>query len=219
MRGKFITIEGQDGAGKSTNIAVVRRYLTQSVLQQRPIELVQTREPGGTPFGESIRELLLNSGDDLIGDQAELLLIFAARSQHIKQVILPALNKGNWVLSDRFTDATYAYQGGGRGLLDSDIARLENHVQGDLRPDLTLLLDLPVELGESRAGQRSETDRFEQQQQLFKKKVRESYLDRANRYPDRIKLIDASQSMANVEKQVVAVLSDFVNGQFKQLGR
>jgi len=132
MRGKFITIEGQDGAGKSTNIAVIQRYLN-----AQSISFVQSREPGGTTFGESIRQLLLNSDDDHIGDQAELLLMFAARAQHITQVIEPALNRGDWVICDRFTDASYAYQGGGRGLAMSDIERLEQHVQGELRPDLT----------------------------------------------------------------------------------
>lgn len=205
MRGKFITIEGQDGAGKSTNISVVERYL-----KQRDIKFVQSREPGGTAFGESIRELILNSGDDLIGDQAELLLMFAARAQHISEVIEPALGRGDWVLCDRFTDATYAYQGGGRGLLMSEIERLENHVQGKLRPDLTLLLDLPVELGESRAGQRSEPDRFEQQKQVFKQKVRDCYLDRAALFPQRIKVIDASQSIESVEQQILQTLDVFI---------
>lgn len=205
MRGKFITIEGQDGAGKSTNISVVERYL-----KDQGIALVQSREPGGTAFGESIRELILNSGDDHIGDQAELLLMFAARAQHISEVIEPALERGDWVLCDRFTDATYAYQGGGRGLLMSDIERLENHVQGKLRPDLTLLLDLPIELGESRAGQRSEPDRFEQQKQAFKQRVRDCYLDRAKLFPERIKVIDASQSIAAVEQQIVKTLDVFM---------
>ncbi len=208
MRGKFITIEGQDGAGKSTNIAVIQRYLN-----AQSISFVQSREPGGTTFGESIRQLLLNSDDDHIGDQAELLLMFAARAQHITQVIEPALNRGDWVICDRFTDASYAYQGGGRGLAMSDIERLEQHVQGELRPDLTLLLDLPVTLGESRAGERSEPDRFEIQQQDFKQKVRECYLGRAAEFPDRIKVIDASQSMENVAQQILSVLDVFMQEQ------
>lgn len=208
MRGKFITIEGQDGAGKSTNITVVERYL-----RSQSIEFVQSREPGGTPFGESVRELVLNSGDDHIGDQAELLLMFAARAQHIEQVIEPALKQGGWVVCDRFTDASYAYQGGGRGLAMSDIERLESHVQGQLRPDLTLLLDLPVSLGESRAGQRSEPDRFEVQQQDFKQKVRQCYLDRAVVFPERMKVIDASQSITHVERQIIDVLDTFMQEQ------
>jgi len=195
MRGKFITIEGQDGAGKSTNVAVIREYL-----EQQGIAFVQTREPGGTAFGEKVRELLLNSGDDLISDKAELLLIFAARAQHVLEVIEPALADGVWVLCDRFTDATYAYQGGGRGLLDDDIRTLEDHVQGRLRPDLTLLLDLPVELGQSRAGQRSEPDRFEIQRMDFKQKVRTAYLDR---------VVDASQPLTKVQSAIIAELKLF----------
>jgi len=204
MRGKFITIEGQDGAGKSTNVAVIREYL-----EQQGIAFVQTREPGGTAFGEKVRELLLNSGDDLISDKAELLLIFAARAQHVLEVIEPALADGVWVLCDRFTDATYAYQGGGRGLLDDDIRTLEDHVQGRLRPDLTLLLDLPVELGQSRAGQRSEPDRFEIQRMDFKQKVRTAYLDRAKQYKERIRVVDASQPLTKVQSAIIAELELF----------
>lgn len=204
-RGKFITIEGQDGAGKSTNVAVVEAFLA-----SRNIEFVHTREPGGTDFGEQLRDILLGSGDDEVGDMAELLLIFAARAQHIKQVIEPNLAAGTWVLCDRFTDATYAYQGGGRGMSMSEIAKLEQTVQGALRPNLTLLLDLPVELGESRAGQRSSPDRFEQQELEFKQKVRECYLQRARGNPGRIKIIDASQSIEDVEQQITAVLEMFV---------
>ncbi|MFT5574156.1 MAG: dTMP kinase, partial [Cryomorphaceae bacterium] len=130
-RGSFITIEGQDGAGKSTNVEVVQAYL-----QQHDIDFVHTREPGGTTFGEQVRDLLLGSGDDSLGEMAELLLVFAARAEHIKQVIEPALSQGKWVLCDRFTDATYAYQGGGRGMSMSEIAKLEQSIQGSLRPDL-----------------------------------------------------------------------------------
>lgn len=204
-RGKFITIEGQDGAGKSTNIAVIEQYLS-----GHNISYVKTREPGGTPFGEQIRQLLLGSNEELIGDKAELLLIFAARAQHIAAVIEPALAGGNWVLCDRFTDATYAYQGGGRGLSFSDIGELEQSVQGSLRPDLTLLLDLPVLMGESRAGQRSKPDRFEQQQIEFKQRVRECYLSLAKTHPQRIKVIDASANLQQVKAAIVNLLEDFV---------
>ncbi|MBX2850097.1 MAG: dTMP kinase [Acidiferrobacterales bacterium] len=204
-RGKFLTIEGQDGAGKSTNIEVV-----ESFLDKNSIDYVKSREPGGTTFGETLRELLLNSNDDNIGDSAELLLIFAARAQHLQEVIEPALTNGQWVLCDRFTDATYAYQGFGRGLSLSVIEQLESTVQDTLRPDLTLLLDLPVELGESRAGQRSTPDRFEQQQQSFKQKVRDGYLQLANQHPDRIKTIDASQSIAEVANAIGDVLNNFL---------
>ena len=204
MSGRFITIEGQDGAGKSTNIGVVKQYL-----ESKGIEFIQTREPGGTAFGEQVREQLLNDGDDLIGDKAELLMIFAARAQHLEQVILPALNKGEWVLCDRFTDATYAYQGGGRGLNVDQIATLEQLVQGTTRPDLTLLLDLPTELGESRAGQRSAPDRFEQQKNHFKERVRDCYLARAKAEPERIKVIDASRSLEEVKTAILEELERF----------
>lgn len=203
-RGKFITIEGQDGAGKSTNIEVMQAYL-----KQRGIAFVQTREPGGTVFGERIRELLLNSDDDFIGDTAELLLVFAARAQHIAQVIEPALSKGIWVLCDRFTDATYAYQGAGRGINIGDIQALEKTVQGELQPDLTIVLDVPVEVGESRAGQRSAPDRFEVQQLEFKQKVRDCYLERASQMPERMRKVDASQSLAQVKDDIESQLSIF----------
>ena len=204
QRGKFITIEGQDGAGKSTNIAVIEKFL----LEQK-LPFVKTREPGGTAFGEKIRELLLNSDDQAIGNKAELLLIFAARAQHIDEVIEPALARGDWVLCDRFTDATYAYQGGGRGLSMADIGEMEQSVQGSLRPDLTLLLDLPVALGESRAGQRSQPDRFEQQQLEFKQQVRDCYLNLASTYPQRTKIIDASATLQQVETAIIDTLEDF----------
>lgn len=205
-RGKFVTIEGQDGAGKSTNIAVIEDFLT-----RQSIDFIKSREPGGTPFGETLRDILLNSGDDKIGDTAELLLIFAARAQHIEQVIEPALARGQWVLCDRFTDATFAYQGFGRGLDLQLIKQLENSVQGSLRPDLTIVLDVPVEIGESRAGQRSSPDRFEQQQQAFKQCVRDGYLHLATQEPARIKVIDANQEMATVAESIQAVMRDFVS--------
>lgn len=208
LRGNFITIEGQDGAGKSTNIDVM-----QTVLNERKIEYVVSREPGGTRFGESVRELLLGSGDDTICDVSELLLIFAARAQHIAEVIEPALARGDWVLCDRFTDATYAYQGGGRGLPEATIAQLENNVQGELRPDLTVLLDLPVTLGESRAGQRSDPDRFEQQELLFKQRVRDCYLAMAKQQPERIKVVDASQSLQQVEESIRSAMKRFIDHQ------
>ena len=205
MRGKFITIEGQDGAGKTTNVEVIKR-----TLEAAKLSFVDSREPGGTALGESIRELLLNSGAGHIGDSAELLLMFAARAQHIGDIIEPALARGDWVLCDRFTDATYAYQGGGRGMSMQRIAQLEQTVQGDLRPDLTILLDLPVELGESRAGQRSKPDRFEQQKLQFKQNVRNCYLARASAEPNRIKVIDASQSINAVSQAISSTIERFV---------
>lgn len=204
-RGKFITIEGQDGAGKSTNITVIEQFLA-----NHKIDFVKSREPGGTPFGEIVREVLLNSGDDKIGATAELLLIFAARAQHIEQVIEPALAVGQWVLCDRFTDATFAYQGAGRGLSVDLIKQLQSSVQNKLRPDLTILLDLPVEVGVSRAGQRSTPDRFEQQKHVFKQRVRDGYLQLASEQPQRVKVIDASQDLAAVANAIQVVLREFM---------
>lgn len=204
-RGKFLTIEGQDGAGKSTNINVIEAFL-----KQQGIDYIKSREPGGTPFGETLREVLLNSNDEKIGDAAELLVIFAARAQHIEQVIEPALAKGQWVLCDRFTDATYAYQGFGRGLDLSLIKQLESNIQKSLRPDLTILLDLPVEVGETRAGQRSSPDRFEQQKQAFKQKVRDGYIQLASEKPERIKVVDAARDIPAVARSIQSILSTFV---------
>jgi dTMP kinase len=206
---QFITIEGQDGAGKSTNIAVIKKQL-----QQLNIDFVETREPGGTKFGESIRELMLGSNDHSFGDKAELLLMFAARAEHLERVVLPALATGKWVLCDRFTDATYAYQGGGRQLEMQTIAQLEQLVQGDLRPNLTILLDLPVEVGQSRTQQRAQeaapADRFEQQQLDFKQRVRDAYLGIAQSQSDRVKVVDASLALKDVEAAILKVLQNFV---------
>ena len=207
MRGKFITVEGQDGAGKSTNLAVVSGYL-----RDQGIEFIETREPGGTPTAERIREMILNSNDDDFGDLTELLLVFAARADHLENKIKPALEAGIWVLCDRFTDATFAYQGGGRGMNLDQIRELQQLVQGGLCPDLTLLLDVPVEVGEQRASARSEADRFELQQSEFKQRVREQYLAIAEAEPERVKIIDASAGLEEVGQQVVAVLEGFVNG-------
>jgi len=203
MRGKFITIEGQDGAGKSTNVSAMQEYLSSN-----SIDFIHTREPGGTELGEKLRELLLNSSES-IADKSELLMMFAARAQHIESVIEPALSSGTWVLCDRFTDASYAYQGAGRGISFDDIALLESYVQQGLAPDLTLVLDLPVQLSEQRAGQRSAPDRFEQQQQDFKQKVRDCYLQRAQDEPTRMKVIDAAKPLDDVKASVINVLSEF----------
>ena len=205
QRGKFITIEGTEGVGKTTNIAFIRDWL-----KSHGISFVSTREPGGTPFAESIRELLLANRDETVDENSELLLMFAARAQHIAQVIEPALARGEWVLCDRFTDATYAYQGGGRGIDIEKIAQLENLVQGDLRPDLTLILDVPVEVGLARAGARSEPDRFESEQQKFFEKVRGMYLARAEQMPDRYRVVDASQALVKVTESVARVLDEFL---------
>jgi dTMP kinase len=205
-RGKLITVEGQDGAGKSTNIAII-----EAVLTEHKIAYVQTREPGGTQFGEAVRDLILGSKDTNFGDMAELLLMFAARAQHIEEVIEPSLSAGRWVVSDRFTDASYAYQGGGRGVSMSIIAEMEQCVQGDLRPDITLLLDLPVALGEQRAGERSAADRFEQQQIDFKQRVRDCYLAIAAKDTARVKVVDASQSFETVASAIQRMMTDFIH--------
>ncbi len=207
MAGKFITLEGGEGVGKTTNIEFIKEYLL-----QLNIPVVVTREPGGTPIAETLRKILLAKHEETISGQTELLLMFAARSQHLSEVIYPNLKKGNWVLCDRFTDATYAYQGGGRKVADNKIACLENLVQGDFRPDLTLLLDAPVEVGLIRAKARNELDRFEMEQIDFFKTVRETYLDRAKQYPERIKIIRADQVLEQVQKQIAKQLEQIVKG-------
>lgn len=203
MTGLFITLEGPEGAGKSTN----REFLAQQ-LRQLGREVVLTREPGGTPLAEQIRELLLASSDEPMCSDTELLLVFAARAQHLHQVIRPALARGALVLCDRFTDATYAYQGGGRGLSRQRIAQLETFVQGDLRPDLTLIFDLPVEIGLSRAAARGRLDRFEQEGMKFFESVRSAYLDRAMQAPERYRVIDASMPLDDVQRALLALIPE-----------
>jgi dTMP kinase len=200
-RGCFITVEGTEGVGKTTNMDFTRDFL-----HQAGIEVVTTREPGGTTLGEEIRELLLGHKHDGMADDTELLLMFAARAEHIARVIRPALERGAWVLCDRFTDATYAYQGGGRGIALERIAALEDWVQGELRPDMTLLLDVPVEIGLTRAGNRSEPDRFEKEKHDFFERVRSMYLQRAGNYPERYRIIDASQPLEAVQAQLQQAL-------------
>lgn len=201
IRGKFITLEGGEGVGKTTNLTFIRDYL-----QEHNIPVVATREPGGTVLAEKIRYLLLNNDSEIISEQAELLLIFAARAQHIKHVIEPALAQGEWVLCDRFTDATYAYQGGGRNMRISTIEWLENLVQGNLRPDLTLLLDAPVEIGIERARERGSFDRFELEKISFFEHVRRAYLLQAELHPERIKLIRANQPLVDVQSALIDVI-------------
>jgi len=201
IRGKFITLEGGEGVGKTTNLTFIRDYL-----QQHNITVVVTREPGGTVLAEKIRHLLLDKDSEAISEQAELLLIFAARAQHIKHVIEPALAQGDWVLCDRFTDATYAYQGGGRNMRISTIEWLENLVQGNLRPDLTVLLDAPVEIGIERARERGAFDRFESEKIGFFEHVRRAYLLQVELHPERIKLIKANQSLVDVQRAIVDVI-------------
>jgi dTMP kinase len=201
MKGKFITVEGIEGVGKTTNMKYLQQLITAAGR-----ELVVTREPGGTPLGEAIRGLLLDPKYTGMDPDCELQLMFAARAEHIDKVIWPAIEAGTWVLCDRFTDATYAYQGGGRGVDTKKIATLEQLVQGDFRPDLTLLLDVPAELGLMRAGSRSAPDRFEQEQVEFFERVRQAYLDMARTHDGRYRVIDASQPLAAVQRQLAAEL-------------
>jgi len=199
MNARFITIEGGEGVGKTTNLAFIEDYL-----KSKGVSLLRTREPGGTELGEKVREILLHS--DHVDAKTELLLVFAARAQHIKEVIRPALAKGQWVLSDRFTDASYAYQGGGRGINTSEIGFLEQWVQADLRPDMTLLLDTPVSVGMARARARGPQDRFESEADHFFERVRAAYLERMKGDPDRIRRIDASVDLPLVQAAIAREL-------------
>ena len=194
---KFITLEGIEGVGKTSNRDYIRALLEESGQQ-----CVVTREPGGTPLGESLRGLLLQHSDEQMSDDAELLMMFAARAEHIKKIIQPALDAGQYVLCDRFTEATYAYQGGGRQLDVSKIADLESWVQGDLRPDLTIILDAPVDVGRERAGKRSAPDRIETEKNDFFERVRQAYLDLAKQHPERICTVDASLTLEQVQQQI-----------------
>ena len=203
--GKFITLEGGEGVGKSTNLLFI-----QELLRQRGVSVTVTREPGGTELAEKIRALLLDHSQESIVPIAELLLMFAARAQHLQHVILPALQRGEWVLCDRFTDATYAYQGGGRNMDQQSIAWLENAVQGGLRPDLTLVLDAPVEIGMQRARHRGELDRFETERREFFERVRQNYLQRTADCPQRYQVIDAALPLEAVQTQIVAVIDNLI---------
>jgi dTMP kinase len=203
-RGRFITIEGIEGAGKSTQVNVVRTYL-----EGQGIPVMTTREPGGSPIAERIRTVLLDPHCRGMAADTELLLMFAARAEHLANAIVPALKAGTWVVCDRFTDATYAYQGGGRGIDLGRISLLEGFVQGSLRPDLTLLLDLDVTAGLDRAGKRSAPDRFESETVQFFAAVRAAYLQLAERYPHRIRVIDAAGPAADVAEQMRATVGNF----------
>lgn len=204
--GRFITVEGTEGVGKSTNIDFLCR-----LLKEQGIEIVLTREPGGTPLAEELRELLLSPREERVSQDTELLLMFAARAQHIENVIRPALERGAWVVSDRFTDATFAYQGGGRGVDIQSIELLEKLVQHDLHPDLTLLLDLDVEVGLKRASARSAPDRFEQEKLEFFGKVRSAYLQRAENEPQRFAVIDAAVPLDKVQQQISVAVSRYLS--------
>ena len=204
-RGLFITVEGGEGVGKSTNIT----YLAEQ-LQQRGVELVVTREPGGTALAESIRNVLLEVREESVGELTELLLMFAARAQHIKTLIEPALSAGKWVLSDRFTDATYAYQCGGRGVSVGLVRQLEQLVQGELRPDYTLLLDAPIDTGMSRACERGELDRFEREDRAFFQRVRDTYLQLAQDSSGRFHVVDASLTLPEVQGTIDKICEELL---------
>ena len=199
--GWFITVEGGEGAGKTTQITRIAHWL-----HERGHTVVQTREPGGTALAEKLREILLDNDNVALSSLTELLLMFAARAQHLDDLIRPALDRGETVICDRFTDATWAYQGGGRGVPDENIAALEQLVHGDLQPDLTLLLDVPVEQGLQRALLRSESDRFEEESVTFFERVRQAYLRRAAAAPERFAIIDASGSVEAVWARVKSIL-------------
>ena len=200
MKAKFITLDGIDGSGKSTHLATIKNWF-----EQHQLPVVFTREPGGTAIGEALRDILLNPATQA-SLRTETLLMFAARQQHLEDVILPALQQGISVVSDRFSDATFAYQGGGRGVPNADIEQLENWVQGNLRPDLTLILDVPLEVSMERINRSREKDRFEQEQSDFFTRVRAAYLQRAHAQPQRYAVINSNRDLAEVQAEIEALL-------------
>ena len=204
-KGLFITLEGIEGAGKSTAVDFIEDFLT-----KEGHDVIKTREPGGTIIGEQIREILLKNENHTLTHDAELLLVFSARAQHIQEVILPALSSGKIILCDRFTDASYAYQGGGRGIDASRINLLEKWVQGDLRPNLTLLFDLDVNVGLQRTKKRNDADRFEREEINFFEKIRNTYLERAQKEPQRFRIINSASSLESVKEQIITILKDFL---------
>lgn len=208
-RGQFITFEGTEGVGKSTQLANAAE-----TLEALGVEFIVTREPGGTPMAEAIRELLLAPREEAVNDTTELLLMFAARAQHLYNRILPALNEGKWVLCDRFTDATFAYQGGGRGVPTERIALLEALVQGEIRPDHIILLDAPVETGMARARKRGELDRFELEDLEFFQRIRDAYLARAVASPSRYHVVNAALPLEQVSESI----SGLLKGIFRMAG-
>lgn len=208
QQGYFITVEGVEGVGKSTNIAFIQKTLV-----RKGCDVVVTREPGGTPLAEEIREMVLQPRDEVMASLTELLLVFAARAQHIEQVIKPALDRGAWVVCDRFTDATYAYQGGGRHLPIDQIQALEQLVQNHLRPDLTILLDVDAEVGLKRARSKGQVDRIEAEKIDFFSRVRDTYLSRASDDPGRFRIIDTERALEEVQADIDRVLSHFVQEQ------
>lgn len=197
-KGKFITFEGVDGAGKSTHL----NWFAE-ILRQRGLEVLMTREPGGTPLGERLREILLSQP---MHAETEAMLMFAARLEHIEQVIRPALQRGIWVVSDRFSDASFAYQGGGRGVSVNKLEQLESWVHEDLQPDLTLLFDIPIEVARQRLSNNASLDRFEQEKGEFFEKVRQAYLARCRKHPQRFALIDAAQTPEAVKAELRKII-------------
>lgn len=198
MRGGFISLEGIEGVGKSTNVA-----FTADTVRSAGFDVVTTREPGGTTFGEQVREWILNGDHGRLSTEIEVLLMFAARARHLEEVIRPALAAGRWVICDRFTDASFAYQGGGRGASRALLDSLKNEIQRGLEPDLTLLLDAPLDVGASRIGNRK-LDHFEREQRPFFERVRRAYLALAAEQPGRIKIIDAAQPLEGVQRDIAA---------------
>ncbi|EUC71485.1 thymidylate kinase [Alcanivorax sp. 97CO-5] len=203
MSGRFITLEGGEGAGKSSNLV----WLAEALRAEGKTVMV-SREPGGTALAESIREVLLAPSNEVMADDTELLLVFAARAQHLEQKIRPALARGEWVLCDRFVDATWAYQGAGRGLDSAAIAALEALVIRDTRPDMTILFDVPVEVGMARAGKRAALDRIEQEDRAFFDRIRQCYLARAAQEPNRFRTVDASQPLESVQQQLARIVEE-----------
>lgn len=203
--GRFISIEGVEGVGKSTNLGVIQQLLTEA-----NIPFITTREPGGTPLSEKIREILLDKQNTAMTDITELMLVFAARAQHVETLIKPALARGEWVICDRFTDSTYAYQGGGRQMSADLIRQIDEVALNQYRPDITVLLDLPVEVGLSRAGNRGELDRFERESKDFFVRVRNTFLQLAQQDPSRFVVIDASQSLLEVSANIGSELDSFI---------
>ncbi|HWN30042.1 MAG TPA: dTMP kinase [Burkholderiales bacterium] len=200
-KARFITLEGIDGAGKSTHLSWIAEQL-----RVRCPEVVVTREPGGTPLGEKLREVLLKQ---TMHPETETLIMFAARREHLDKVILPALARGAWVIADRFSDATFAYQGGGRGVSPDKLEVLERWIQQGLQPDLTLLFDVPVVIAKKRLSGNARFDRFEREQEVFFENVRSAYLERAARYPRRFRVIDATQSVEQVKKQLQQIITSY----------
>lgn len=205
--GKLITLEGIEGVGKSTVARFVVNYLSQHL----KLPIIQTREPGGTPLAEKIRDLAIKTTDEIVYPDTELLLMFAARAQHVQKVVFPALEAGKWVVSDRFIDASYAYQGAGRGIDEQKIDTLEKLVLGHFQADLVIVLDAPVEVGMSRARKRSSPDRFEKERSEFFERVRQCYLERAHAQPTRYAVIDASRQVPAVEAQISRALDQLLS--------